>query len=365
MGELWYPPKEPYEKLGVRKVTQYEIDRLSNPRLAKLSIKRPRKFKIGQIYKTSKSDVEIVHYQGGESVCVKMLDSGMIIEHYPVRAVFSMRKQQPKEIQPMQAATQQQITQFNQATMGQPIQFGAQATQPDDVTMTSLELVDFINTLREQQGETVVLRHESFLTKVSKVLGTAEQKFLSCYKGGNGKELPMYVFPKREATLMAMSYSHEVSAQVYDKMDALEKEKLARTTVQIPQDYAEAMMAAALALAQNKQQQIALAMADRELTLAAPKVAFVDNFVGRGENLTATMIGKKLNISAYVLNKWLIRKDALFRNRKHFCQWYVDKGYGVEKFVSARHSGGRVVSSIYHTPAGAEWILSNFKLSEV
>jgi phage antirepressor YoqD-like protein len=226
--------------------------------------------------------------------------------------------------------------------------------------MTSLELVDFINELRRQQGETVVLRHDSFLAKVQKVLGEAAPKFFGTVKrpqpAGGEREYPCYIFPKREATLMAMSYSHEVSAQVYDKMEALEKQVRGQSQHQVPQTLRQALLFAAEQQEVIERQQLAL-------TLAQPKVEFVDRFVDREDTYTATAIGKKLNVSAQTLNKWLVQKGALFVTRKHFSQWYLEKGYGVEKYGES--ANGHVYQSVYHTPAGAEWILSNFKIQDV
>lgn len=71
--------------------------------------------------------------------------------------------------------------------------------------MTSLELVEFINGQRKD-GE-AELRHSDFLAKVPKVLGEVERNFSSYYTASNGKKNPCYRFPKREACLMAMSYS--------------------------------------------------------------------------------------------------------------------------------------------------------------
>jgi phage antirepressor YoqD-like protein len=89
------------------------------------------------------------------------------------------------------------------------------------VTMTSLELVDFINSQRGE-GE-ATLAHSDFLKKVPCVLGEAVAgNFSGYYKASNGKQNPMYTFPKREACLMAMSYSYDLQAKVFDKMTALE-----------------------------------------------------------------------------------------------------------------------------------------------
>jgi hypothetical protein len=57
------------------------------------------------------------------------------------------------------------------------------------------------------------------------VLGENDcRKFLRQYKDSTGRELPCYQFPKREACLMAMSYSYELQAKVYDYMEELDRQ---------------------------------------------------------------------------------------------------------------------------------------------
>lgn len=101
------------------------------------------------------------------------------------------------------------------------------------VTMSSLEMVDYINNDRKAKAETEgltfpckeyrVLQHKDFLKKAPKVLGDEHSaKFFAQYKDSTGRYLPCYQFPKREACLMAMSYSYELQAQVFDRMTALE-----------------------------------------------------------------------------------------------------------------------------------------------
>lgn len=83
--------------------------------------------------------------------------------------------------------------------------------------MSSLEMVEYINEQRKQDAFAAganfpskgfaKLEHKSFLEKVQMVLGTEPAKiFAGQYKAGNGQLQPCYVFPKREACLMAMSY---------------------------------------------------------------------------------------------------------------------------------------------------------------
>ena len=80
--------------------------------------------------------------------------------------------------------------------------------------MSSLEMVSYINSTRKVcEAE---IRHADFLAKVPKVLNGGERNFSSSYNSAQNKSLPMYNFPKREAMLMAMSYSYELQAQIFD-----------------------------------------------------------------------------------------------------------------------------------------------------
>ncbi|OBU53824.1 hypothetical protein [Stenotrophomonas maltophilia] len=113
------------------------------------------------------------------------------------------------------------------------------------VTMTSLELVEFINDFRREQADNdgaafpskgyAELTHADFLKKVPEVLGSeVAGNFSGKYTASNGKANPMYVFPKREACLMAMSYSYELQAKVYDRMTVLEEQHQRQPMIKDP-----------------------------------------------------------------------------------------------------------------------------------
>ncbi len=104
----------------------------------------------------------------------------------------------------------------------------------DAVTMTSLELVDFINAHRKQQAKRAgedfpskgfaKLEHGDLLKKVPDVLGGGVGNFSETYvHPQNGQTYPCYRFPKRESCLVAMSYSYELQAAVFDYMTELEQ----------------------------------------------------------------------------------------------------------------------------------------------
>lgn len=91
-------------------------------------------------------------------------------------------------------------------------------------TMTSLEIVEFINNHRQANGNNTVLRHDHFMIKVPEVLGEMNApKFLGTQTYGNNNTRSVYNFPKREACLMAMSYSYDLQAEIYDRMTAMEQ----------------------------------------------------------------------------------------------------------------------------------------------
>lgn len=92
----------------------------------------------------------------------------------------------------------------------------------DKVQMTSKELVDLINSTRVDGGKRVL--HKHFLAKVPLVLGAeTSAKFLADLSDSYGRMQKAYIFPKREACLMAMSYSYELQALVFDRMTKLEQ----------------------------------------------------------------------------------------------------------------------------------------------
>lgn len=95
-------------------------------------------------------------------------------------------------------------------------------------TMSSVELVEVINELREE-GK-AELRHDNFMVKIENHPGIQSPKFLGDYKDSKGRTYKCYHLPKREAELMVMSESLEVQTRVYDRMNELEQKLIAPTT---------------------------------------------------------------------------------------------------------------------------------------
>ena len=74
---------------------------------------------------------------------------------------------------------------------------------------SSLELVALLNSLRDDSEPR--LRHDHFVRKVPLVLGDHAGRFKDTKTAG-------YLFPRREACLMVMSYGYELQAAMLDLM---------------------------------------------------------------------------------------------------------------------------------------------------
>lgn len=222
------------------------------------------------------------------------------------------------------------------------------------VTMSSLELVDFINEQRTL-GEPV-LRHHNFMAKVPQVLGErGVLKFKDTHiHPQNGQAYPCYRFPKREACLMAMSYSYELQAKVFDRMTALEQSGQAAS---LP-NFADPVVAArAWADAMESGQK-----AVTKLALAAPKVAFVDRYVeatsgSMGLREVCKVLGaKQTEFTAFLLGRGLMFRTtpqgSLTPRAEH-----VHAGRFEAKTGTAEHGDSSHAYVQYKfTAKGMEWI---------
>ena len=155
------------------------------------------------------------------------------------------------------------------------------------------------------------------MAKVINVLSIEySEKFRSTYLANNGKENPCYRFEKREACLMAMSYSYELQALVFDRMTELESQSL---KPQLP-DFTNPAIAARAWADEVEAKQIA----QEQLQLAVPKVQYFDMVADVNNYMNATTVGQKFGMSATVLNKHLEELNVYNRTIKQgrvFQQW--------------------------------------------
>ncbi|WP_282372283.1 hypothetical protein [Pseudomonas sp. PS02290] len=189
-----------------------------------------------------------------------------------------------------------------------------------DISMTSLELVNFINTQRTD-GEPV-LDHADFMKKVPRVLKKDAGKFSDIYLDTMNRRQKCYRFPKRESCLMAMSYSYELQAAVFDHMTSLE-ERLAKP-VALP-SYAEA-----LRLYADQIEQTAVLRVENHQQAA--KIHQMENLFQEG--MTAPQFCKKLNgVNVMQVGGALEARNWLYNESKSGVRWRV-ASYARDKYMT-------------------------------
>lgn len=185
------------------------------------------------------------------------------------------------------------------------------STQP--VTMSSVELVEFINNHRKEVATVekpyIELRHADFMAKVPKVLGLElSEKFRSVYTDTTGRTLPCYRFLKRESCLLAMSYSYELQAQVFDRMTAME-EALKQPVALLP-DFTDPAAAARAWAEQFEAKQLA----QQQIAELAPKAEALDTIADTTNTYCLRDCAKTIGIRESDLIKLLIDKKWIYRD---------------------------------------------------
>ena len=185
----------------------------------------------------------------------------------------------------------------------------------NEVTMSSLEIVDFINEYRaKNESNPVQLRHDHFMAKVPKVLGeNAAPNFRGTYIAKDKSERPCYHFPKREACLMAMSYSYELQAQIFDRMTAMEEALKAQKPVELSR-----MDLIQLALA-AEQENIAL---KQHVAVLEPKAKGLDRIADCTNVLGIRESAKVLKVGQNQLVQYLIDHKVVYRDQHGKIQAY-------------------------------------------
>jgi phage antirepressor YoqD-like protein len=171
------------------------------------------------------------------------------------------------------------------------------------VTMTSLELVQFINNQRDAGA--AELMHSDFLKKVIQVLGGAGN-FSSTYLDTQNKVRPCYALPKREACLMAMSYSYDLQAKVFDRMTELETKNTVVSSFRLPLTYSAAMR-----LAADQADQIELQQS--QLAITTPKAEALDRLTLADGSMCITNAAKNLGMQPKALFAWLQTNNWIYR----------------------------------------------------
>lgn len=222
------------------------------------------------------------------------------------------------------------------------------------VTMSSLELVSFINDNR-QEGE-AILRHDSFMAKVPNVLGEGVQKYLDTYiHPQNSQKYLHYLFPKREACLMAMSYSYELQAKVFDKMTELENQlNKQEPRFQIPNTLAGALRLAAEQAEELEKQALLIEQ-------QKPAVEFVSRYVEAKSTKAISDVAKILGVKRNVFIEWLVERQYIFKRSGNYLPYAEYEKYFEVKTGEAH--GHAYHQTKFNCP-GIAWVSSKWNKAQ-
>lgn len=181
------------------------------------------------------------------------------------------------------------------------------------------------------------VRHDHFMTKAQKVIGDTLPNFREREKYNNGKnERTILMLPEREACLMAMSYSYELQAKVYDSWQEMKNKQPA--------------------LPQTKREWIEFALEqEKKLELAAPKVAFVDRYVESTGLKTFREVCKMLGANERKFRAMLVADDVMYLLNGG---WTVKAYYLAQDYfkVNTGERNGHSFSTVKFTARGVEWV---------
>ncbi|MGI1795245.1 phage antirepressor KilAC domain-containing protein [Acinetobacter sp. YH12041] len=181
----------------------------------------------------------------------------------------------------------------------------------NEVTMSSPEIVDFINNHRKEIATTEKpykeLRHDDFMRKVPSVLGELHApKFIGTQTYGNNNTRHIYQFPKREACLMAMSYSYELQAQIFDRMTAMEEALKAKNSFDITNP-------AHLLQAIEIQAKLNIELSEKVAVLT-PKAEALETIADTSNTYCLRECAKTIGIKESELIQLLINKKWIYRD---------------------------------------------------
>lgn len=164
------------------------------------------------------------------------------------------------------------------------------------------------------------------------------------------RPVAVYVFAgekgKRDSIVVVAQLSPEFTAALVDRWQALE----ARQALRVPQTLAEALRLAADQAEQIEQQQAALA-------IAAPKAAFVDQYVENTGSMSFRQAAKLLKANERRFRQMLLDKGVMYYLSGTLTpyQQHIDAGrFQVKTGTSGRNQ--HAFTQARFTPKGLQWV---------
>lgn len=213
-------------------------------------------------------------------------------------------------------------------------------TQTSNLTMSSREIADLVECRHDSVKRAIERCAEKGAIGIPPTV-----EYLDALGRGGQQE---YLLDKRSSMIVVAQLSPEYTAAIVDRWQELE----AKQGPKLPTTMAEALRLAADQAEQIEKQQAALA-------IAAPKAAFVDQYVDASGLKGFRQVAKLLKANENHFRLFLIENKVMYRLAGEWVAYqnHIDAG----RFsVKTGEANGHAFTRSMFTPKGVEWVAGEF-----
>lgn len=213
-------------------------------------------------------------------------------------------------------------------------------------TMNSFDLLVLVNEARIQHGESEVRRADFTARCKDELDGEYYETFV--VRNSRGPASEGLMLTKDQCMLVSMRESKAVRRSVLDRINAAEAPRVIAT---LP-DFSNPAAAARAWAEQYEQRQVA----QQALTIAAPKVEFVDRYVKSSGLKGFRQTAKLLRANEARFREFLLDKKIMYRMGGEWqaYQQHIDAGRFEVKTDTAEN--GHAFNQTKFTPKGVTWV---------
>lgn len=209
-------------------------------------------------------------------------------------------------------------------------------------TMSSREIADLVESRHDSVKRTIERLAEKQVVSFTPSVETS-------HDGAGARPVEVYCINKRDSFIVVAQLCPEFTARIVDRWQELEAQA-AQPAFQIPTTLSGALMLAARQAEQIEQQQA-------QLALAAPKVAFVEQYVESTGLKGFREVSKLLKANEARFREFLEDSGIMYRlggvptaHQKH-----IDAGRFEVKTGTSQHSSHAFTRCMF-TPKGVDWV---------
>lgn len=210
--------------------------------------------------------------------------------------------------------------------------------------MSSFEIAELVESRHDSVKRTIERCAEKGVFTLPPLVETS-------FRGvdGRGQTVSVYNLDKRSSLIVVAQLCPEFSARIIDRWQELEAQA-AQPAFQIPTTLSGALMLAARQAEQIEQQQA-------QLAIAAPKVAFVEQYVESTGLKGFREVAKLLKANEARFREFLEDRGIMYRLGKVLTayQQHIDAGRFEVKTGTSQHSSHAFTRTMF-TPKGVDWI---------